>query len=111
MTLFVPLVVTMFAMAMSPVACHPTVEPDHEDDTGLGLNEATQELRSSQNPSAGTPTASVKRVRLSDRGYRPTGLAGDLSVGIGLDWQVHLVNVETGEGHRLTGGVDRNGRL
>ena len=107
MMLFVPLVVTMFTMAMSPVACHPTVEPDHEDDTGLGLNVATQELRSSQNPSVGTPTTSVKKVRLSDKGYRPTGLAGDLSVGIGQDWQVHLINVRTGEGHRLTGGVDR----
>ena len=51
--------------------------------------------------------ASVKRVRLSEEGYRPKGLYGELSVGIGLDRQVHMVNVVTGERWRLTGGLDR----
>ena len=57
--------------------------------------------------SSTSSAGSVKRVRLSEKGYRPTGLSGSLLVGIGLDWQVHLIDVITGERRRLTSGLDR----
>ena len=57
--------------------------------------------------SSTSSAGSVKRVGLSEKGYRPTGLSGSLLVGIGLDWQVHLIDVITGERRRLTSGLDR----
>ena len=50
---------------------------------------------------------SVKSVRFSEKGYRPTSLHGELSVGVGIDWQIHMVNVVTGEKRRLTVGMNR----
>ena len=55
----------------------------------------------------GKSGTSLKTARLSENGYRPTGLHGELSVGIGIDWQVHLINVVTGERRRLTVGMNR----
>lgn len=104
---FVLVTVAVFVVSLAPVACRSTVEPKPEADAGWESPTATREIQSSPNPSAGTPAASVRRVRLSEMGHRPTGLSGSLSVGIGLDWQVHLVNVITGERRQLTGGLDR----
>ena len=93
--------------ALLQAACHSASDPDPKPDTQQGEVADHPKLQTTEEVSSLTPLASVTKVTFSEKEFRPTGLSGELSVGIGLDWQVHLVNVITGDRRRLTGGLDR----
>ena len=96
-------------LALLLAACDRTPGAGPGADTRQGQASVYQQVQSVRYVSSIKPDSSANRLDLSEKAYRPTGLSGDLSVGIGMDWQVHLVNVNTGEGRRLTGGLDTKG--
>ena len=103
----VVLLTTVTVLVLPLAACDRTSGAGLGADARHGMVDVYEQVQAVQYLSAITQDPPANSVSLSEQAYRPTGLYGDLSVGIGTDWQVHLVNVKTGEGRRLTGGLDR----
>ena len=101
--------VTVAGLVPVLVACDGTSGAAPRTDAGHGMVRVYKQVQKVRDVSYINPDSPANRVNFIEEAYRPTGLSGDISVGIRTDWQVHLVNVKTREGHRLTGGVDRKG--
>ena len=99
--------VTVAGLVLVLVACDGISGAGPMTEAGHGVVRVYKQVQTVRGVSSINPDSQANRGNSIEEAYRPTGLSGDISVGIGTDWQVHLVNVRTGEGHRLTGGVDR----